>query len=105
VGRTSAVAGAWLIAQGGAANDAARMYVRFRTGVEARRGLRPTGPDAEERVVGRSHAWWGFLELARALGDPITEAFDFPPPTRPPEADRWARSYEQALQPWRRPQP
>lgn len=102
-GRTSLISAAWLMSRGGRGNHAARMHARFLEELDARLNIPLAERDGYRQRVGRGHSWWGLLQIARALGDPVTVSFDLPTPERPPYADSWEAWYARELLPWRQP--
>ena len=102
VGRSTLVAGAWFIAHGGAATEMARVHIAFVEERTLRMQIAPGDLAEYARRVGRAQSWWSFLEIARALGDPVIELPSFPAPEAPSSAGELVAGYEGELRPWRR---
>ena len=101
VGRTSIMTCAWLMSRGTSGNDAARIHLQFLDELDERLQIPPERRAAYLKRVNRAQQWWGFREIADALGTPVTESFPFPEPERPEEAVGWELAYREALGPWR----
>jgi protein tyrosine phosphatase (PTP) superfamily phosphohydrolase (DUF442 family) len=102
-GRAGLVSAAWGVARGQSGDDAAANYLHFMEHLGGALGW----TSAEEwqafaRRVGQPYVWWALREVVAALGSPV--AHDPPrllPPERPPDADSWDTTYQEALAPWR----
>jgi atypical dual specificity phosphatase len=101
VGRTSVMTCAWLMSRGMDANDAMRLHVQFLQQLDERQKIPPALWSAYLKRVGRAQQWWGFHQIAEALGTAITDEFPMPDPERPAGAEGWEQGYREALRPWR----
>ena len=101
-GRAGVISGAWLIAHGGSGNQAAALYEAFMQHVIETRQMSKDETYAMLLRVSQPHVWWALLQIAEALGSPVTRPFALLPPERPPQADSWPRTFAEALQPWTR---
>lgn len=101
VGRTSVMTCTWLMARGTSGDDAARVHVQFLQELDDRLQIPRSLWDAYLKRVRRAEQWWGFHQIASALGTSIAESFPLPPPERPAGTDGWEQRYHDALRPWR----
>ena len=101
-GRAGVISGAWLIAHGGSGDQAAALYEAFMQHVIETRQMSADETYAMLLRVSQPQVWWALLEIAEALGSPVTRPFGLLPPQKPPQADTWPRTFAEALQPWTR---
>jgi protein tyrosine phosphatase (PTP) superfamily phosphohydrolase (DUF442 family) len=101
-GRAGVIGGAWLIAHGGSGDQAAALYEAFMRHVIETRQMSADESLAMLLRVSQPHVWWALMQIAEALGSPVTRPFGLLPPERPPQADTWPRTFAEALQPWAR---
>jgi uncharacterized protein (TIGR01244 family) len=101
VGRTSIMTCTWLMSRGMSGDDVAAIHIQFLLELDDRLKVPPDEMDAYLKRVRRAEQWWGFHQIAEALGTQITESFSMAPPERPNDADGWEQRYRDALKPWR----
>jgi len=101
-GRAGVISGAWLIAHGGSGNQAAALYEAFMQHVIEARQMSADETYAMLLRVSQPHVWWALLQIAEALGSPVTRPFGLLPPHKPPQADSWPRTFAEVLRPWTR---
>jgi hypothetical protein len=102
VGRTGTITGAWLIANGGSANEAAARYVLFFAELGRELGLISEAQQANLfKNAGIPQQMWTLHLIARTLGRPLTEVPRQVKPLRPAGSEGWEGEFERLLEPWK----